>query len=141
LNLKCDILVSKFAFKFNLYRYVTEAWTDINLTAGGCVQVECSCELFHSLKAPGLVSTLGTYNMKTWFQNLHLQMQLVPLYITAPAFALLGDAFTSPAFSNATRALIAAQVVNETSLCAEMLPTLQFSVLGLGISKVGGCTS
>jgi hypothetical protein len=30
LNLKCDILVSKFAFKFNLYRYTTAGGVTIN---------------------------------------------------------------------------------------------------------------
>jgi hypothetical protein len=53
LNLKCDILVSKFASKFNVYRYneVVErtsypCWKNRHPTTppgrGGAVQVECS---------------------------------------------------------------------------------------------------
>jgi hypothetical protein len=30
-NLKCDILVSKFAFRFNLYRYTSDPKTDSRL--------------------------------------------------------------------------------------------------------------
>jgi len=59
----------------------------------------------------------------------------VDFNLTVPAFALLGDAFASDEFANVTRSIIQAQAVNESSLCAEMLPTLQSSVLGLGISK------
>lgn len=55
--------------------------------------------------------------------------------LTEPTFALLNGAFTDPAFSTVTRGVIDAQVVNESSLCAEILPNMQFSMLGLGISK------
>ena len=36
---------------------------------------------------------------------------------------------------NHTREMMESMYVNETSLCAEVLPTLQFSIQGLGISK------
>jgi len=55
--------------------------------------------------------------------------------ITSTAFALLGHSFLNANFTDTTRNLIDGMMVNETSLCAEVLPTLQSSVLGLGISK------
>ena len=55
--------------------------------------------------------------------------------LTAPAFAILGASFTNNEFSSKTRDLMESMLVNETSLCAEVLPTLQFSMQGLGISK------
>jgi hypothetical protein len=43
LNLKCDILVSNFAFKCNLYRYNTAAQGGMHRAAGGAAaQVESS---------------------------------------------------------------------------------------------------
>ena len=38
-------------------------------------------------------------------------------------------------FTNHTRGRMEEMLVNETNLCAEVLPTLQYSILGLGISK------
>ena len=55
--------------------------------------------------------------------------------ITSTAFALLGHSFLNANFTDTTRNLIDGMMVNESSLCAEVLPTLQSSVLGLGISK------
>jgi len=55
--------------------------------------------------------------------------------LIAPAFSILGSSFVDPAFSSKTRDLMEGMYVNETSLCAEVLPTLQYSILGLGISK------
>lgn len=55
--------------------------------------------------------------------------------LTAPAFAILGTSFIDPEFSSKTRNMMESMLVNETSLCAEVLPTLQFSIQGLGISK------
>lgn len=59
----------------------------------------------------------------------------VDINLTAPAFSILGSSFVDPAFSSKTRDLMEGMYVNETSLCAEVLPTLQYSILGLGISK------
>lgn len=55
--------------------------------------------------------------------------------LTAPAFSILGNKFVDAEFANHTRELMESMYVNETSLCAEVLPTLQFSIQGLGISK------
>jgi hypothetical protein len=62
LNLKCDILVSKFPFKCNLYRYnsagaeITPLTVDPTLTfdavVGGCTSY--ILQLTHSLKPPGV---------------------------------------------------------------------------------------
>jgi hypothetical protein len=41
-NLSSDFLVSKFAFKFNLYRY-SAAMFSTAATVGGCTAVESSC--------------------------------------------------------------------------------------------------
>ena len=46
--------------------------------------------------------------------------------LTAPAFSILGSSFVDPAFSSKTRDLMEGMYVNETSLCAEVLPTLQY---------------
>ena len=35
LSLKCELLVSKFAFKFNLYRYVTAEMKNLRAAVGG----------------------------------------------------------------------------------------------------------
>ena len=67
--------------------------------------------------------------------NTGVTRAFVDMNLTAPAFALLSEAFVDADFTNKTRIIIDQQVVNETSLCAEVLPTMQFSVLGLGISK------
>ena len=55
--------------------------------------------------------------------------------LTAPAFSILGNKFVDAEFANHTREMMESMYVNETSLCAEVLPTLQFSIQGLGISK------
>jgi hypothetical protein len=55
--------------------------------------------------------------------------------LTAPAFTILGNKFVDEGFTNHTRGLMEEMLVNETNLCAEVLPTLQYSILGLGISK------